>query len=392
VNLHRTFQNFSLGVLFGLWAPGLLGAAPLLAQGDAALETRTREYLERLGALWTRELPSDVALGIYFGRRWIGQASASVKRVPAGDPGVFEVTWNVESKLSGKWICTRDRVLLARNLALVYAQSFEEGPNGKITCTLTAQDARWKLRREQKGIATYQEGALRPGMTWNASFFPVFRRPEELPVALLALDGDQSPVVFDRLSPPGESASESPGGAEATLVVRRGNTSPGVWRFTKEGQIEEFRPAGEFIRFRPVKPEQVAKDLEDFTPLSDAVRALVDVFRSVKRGDRTALASALDFESLAQELVSGYSGLDPTIKRQVVDALRAKTPTELTAAKFRESLPDESLMEEYFAAESSAVEQNGKVEVRLLGRSAVWKLVRATEGRMKGRWLVCGIK
>lgn len=375
-----------------LLAVGTTGALPLRAQSDPSGEGRTQKYLDHLGTLWAKELPPDVVLGIYFGRRWIGQASASVKRPPAGDSGTFEVTWNVESKLSGKWICTRERVLFSRNLAPVYAQSFEEGPSGKLTCTLTTQDARWKLRREQKGVAGYQEGVLRPGTTWNASFLPIFGLPEELPVELFALDGDQSPVVLDRSSSTGDPAAEHADRALGALEVRRGKGSPGVWRFTREGRIEEYRPAGEFIRFRPVKPEQTGRDLENASPLSEPVRALMEVFRCVKRGDRAALSASLDFESLAQELVSGYSGLDPGTRRQVVEALRAKTPAELTSAKFRDSLPDESLMEDYFAAESSAVEQEGRVEVRLLGRSAVWKLMRATEGRMKGRWLVGGIK
>lgn len=377
------------GILAGL---GILSwAAPVGAQNAPAGGADARSYLEQLGARWTAALPPDRTLGIYFGRKWIGQASASVKLSSAED-ATFEVSWNAESKLSGKWWCTRERVLLGRKLELVSAQSFEEGPFGKISSTVTVHDGRWKLRKEQKGTATYQEGGVKAGTTWNASFLPLYGRPEATSLTLYALDGDQSPVTLGRSTPlpqPRQGDDENP---DCRFEVRRGNGAPGVWRYSRDGAVVEFRPVGEFVRLRPVAASEVGKDLQDPREMSEPVKALAELFRAVKRGDRPAVAAAFDFDSLAQELVPGYAGLDAAQQRQLVESLRSKTPADLISAKFRDALPEEALLEDYFAAASIATEKEGRAEIRLPDNPLVWKLSRAAEGRMKGHWVVTGIK
>lgn len=371
----------------------LLGAASARgAQDKASEESAGQKYLERLGAAWAKELPPDQTLGIYFGRKWVGQASLTVKVAPAGEGASFEVNWKMESKVSGRHLATHDRILFGPMLSLVSAQSSEDGPEGKIARSLSVQESRWRVRREEKGKATYPEGPLRPGTTWNASFLPLFGRPEGPSVRLTALDGDQSPVVL--AVPPEKKGAAAEGDPEPAglLEVRRGAGAPGVWRFSPEGRPVEFRPGGSPVRLRPVSPQGAGKDLDEPLSLSEPAKALCELFRSIKRGDRPAVAAAFDFEKLAQDLVPGYADLDTPAKHQVVESLRSKTPTDLVSTRFRDSLPDEGLMEDFFVAGSEATEANGKAEVRLLEKGVLWKLYRVAEGSRKGRWVVCGIR
>ncbi|HXX94558.1 MAG TPA: hypothetical protein VEN81_13060, partial [Planctomycetota bacterium] len=152
-----------------------------------------------------------------------------------------------------------------------------------------------------------------------------------------------------------------------------------------------FRPAGMIVRLRPVSAAEVGKDLGEPLALSEPAKALCELFRSIKRGDRASVAAAFDFEKLAGDLVSGFADLDAASKRQVVESLRTKTPTELLAGKLREGLPDESLMEDFFVSGTEATERDGKAEVRLLDKGVLWKLYRIAEGAKKGRWVVYGL-
>jgi hypothetical protein len=375
-----------------------LGALVLLAHLPAAAqpqedseETRAQKYLSLLGQAWAKQLPADQTLGIYFGRRWVGQATIAVKAAPAGGAGAFDLSLTSETKISGKRLSTRERVVMDKTLTLISAESFEESPEGKVSKSLTVQAGRWKLRREEKGKTTYQEGALLTGSTWNASFLPLFGRPADLPVKLPCLDGGLSPIVLSGAEAKAKDAKDAPGPAEA-LEVRRGEGPPGIWLFSSDGQPLEFRPGQSPIKFRPVRPSEAGKDLQEPLVIKEPVKALVDLFRSVKRGDRSGVVSAFDFEKLAGDLVPGYADLDAASKRQVQDALRTKMPTDLLAAKFRDGLPEESFLEDFLSSASEVTQDGGSAEVRLLEKSTVWKLSRVEDGKLKGRWLVSGLK
>jgi hypothetical protein len=362
------------------------------AQAARIDEDQALKVLKQLGDLWEKDLPPEQLLGIYFGRKWVGQATLAVSVPPKGEAGAYEVSWTVETKISGQRLYTHDQIRLARDLALLSAQSSEDGPEGKVSKTLSVQGGHFRVRTEAKGKASYQEGAVKPGSTWNASILPLFGLPEPPSITFPVLDGDQSPVVLAR---PSEEKSPPEGSGEAgvkLLEVRRGEDPPGLWRFSKENRPVEFRPGGSPMRFRVIALEARGKDLQEPLSLSEPARVLVDLCRAVKRGDRVAVAAAFDFELLAQGLVNNFTKLDATTRRHVLDSLRSKTPLELISARFRDGLPDESLIEDLIAWGSKAIQKEETAEVRLLGMGMVWKFHRAADGNQKGKWLVSGFQ
>jgi hypothetical protein len=369
-----------LARLFCTFLAGLFGPLVAGANDEAALE-RGQKYLERLAAAWTEKLPPDRTFGIYLGRRWVGEATVSVKAAPQSSTGaVFEWTLRVESNISGSKLSSEDRVLFGPRLALVSARSSEEGPEGKISKSLSVKDGRWEIRREEMGKATRREGVQGPGTTWSATFLPALVRPQDAELELTALDSD----------PPGLRFESTPDAAR--LEIRRGAERRGVWTFGKDSRPVEFRPADSVIRFRPVEPGGAGKDLSEPLELKAPVKALSELFRAIKRGDRAAVTAAFDFERFAQEMVDGYVGFDPATKKQILEGLQTKTPANLLTPKMRSGLPEERLMEDFFSVSAEATEKDGVAEVRLFGKETVWKLHQPTEGKRKGLWLVCGIR
>jgi hypothetical protein len=390
----RSFRQGLSASLVGLFfwvstlgAPRVLEARPPGGDQDSATQ-----YLKEIAGAWKKALPPDQLLGIYFGRKWVGEATLGVSTAAGAEGAAFEISWTVETKISGQRVYTHDQVSLTRDLELVGAQSSEDGPDGKLSRSLSVQGGRWRMRSESKGKASYTDGQAKPGTTWNASFFPLLGLPEPSTVCLPVLDGDQTPVTLTVRLP---EKKEAPGPApedSRILEVRRGEGPPALWRFSKDGRPLEFLSGTSPIRFRPIAPEDRGKDLKDPLVLSEPARTLIDLCRAVKRGDRVSVTGAFDFELLAQGLVSNYGKLDATSKRHLVDSLRAKTPSDLIAQRFRDGLPDESLMEDFFAWGSDASVKEDQAEVRLQGQSLVWKLHRAAEGAQKGKWLVSGFQ
>jgi hypothetical protein len=325
-----------------------------LLQADAG-----QAYLDRLGEAWSGRLPLERTLGIYIGRKWIGQSQISIKAAPERSSATFEFIVKAETKFAGKKTKTHHRALLAKNLAPLSAESTHEDGETKSIKTLTIKKGRWKLRTNE----SEREGELQPGMTWSIGFLPLFESPES-ELSLVSLDAGPDPFTLKKEGD--------------VLEIRQGDKPADRW------MGDEFRPAGGPVRFKVVESSQIGKHIDEPLNLKPSERALADLFLAIKRNDRKGVDAAFDYAKMAEEMLPGYGELNEIQRRQTLETLRAKVNADLL--KTRDGLPDELIMEDFIAASAETTEKDAAADVLLFGKT-VWKLARND----KGRWLVVSI-
>jgi len=130
----------------------------------------------------------------------------------------------------------------------------------------------------------------------------------------------------------------------------------------------------------------VGKDLNEPLRLADSERALIDLFRAIKRNERENALSMFDLERLAEEMIPGFGSLKEEDKKKAVESLRENLSENLVSEKTRKSLPEEGILEDILSEVFESNEKGDLAEVRFQGQ--VWHLYRAAEGDRKGRWLI----
>lgn len=343
-------------------------------------------YLDRIASQWTENLPIERNLGIYIGRKWVGQIQISVKAASEKTGASFEMTTKSESKILGKKIRSSSRALLNKNLGVTYGESTHEEPDRKILKTLSVKKNRWKLRTTENGETSEREGDAAPGMTWAVTFLPLFGAPES-EATLVSLDGGGASCTLKAAADKVRINIKDTSIECRAVEIRLGNDPADLWLFDDEGRAVEFRHGRGMVRFRPVAPPEAGKDLAEKLELKESEQAVAGLFAAIKRNDRNGVAASFDFERLPEEMVPGYADLDPMTQKQVKEGLRNKMQADLLSPKMRDSLPDEGWMEDFLFSSAKTTQEATSAEVCLFNKT-VWKLRKND----KGRWLIVGVQ
>lgn len=339
----------------------------LLLQDDLAAG---QSYLEKVGQSWSAKCPEERVLGVYIGRKSIGNIRFNVK--PSGDG--FELAIRFEAKYGDTVTRSDTKIQLSRKLELVRAE--ETGKGSKVT--YIAEKGRWKLREETGGKSREKAGEVKAASVWEANFLPLFLLPSG-DVSVYAANEFRT-VAFHRLEEKRRRKSIEYG----CLRVTTEGEAPAIWLFDGDRAFE-FKRKGEQVRFRVIAEAGIGKDLDEPLEISEPMKAVISVISAMKRGDKEGVLGGFDVERFTREKVPEYATCSKTRRQEILETTRTFLATEFMSDEARAALPEAALIEDWFAMTLESTEKDGVAEVTEPD-GAVWKL-----GIKEGQWKVYGI-
>jgi hypothetical protein len=334
-----------------------------LLQDAASGET----YLEGIGKTWAQKLPEPRILGVYIGRKYLGTVRVSVQ----ADGGTFSLTLAYELKTGGQ---SKSKITLGPKLELIGVEEKRDD----VQTTLTVVKGKWTMRVREKGQDREEQGEAKPAMAWEPMFLPLFAMPME-PVTLNAGNGFV-PLTMRR----GQKVKRLAKEFDCIELIAEGEP-PARWYCNDRGPVE-FKRAGSHVRFRGIAETEVGKDLNEPLELTEPQKAVIAALTAVKKGDKDALLAAFELETFTRERVPEFATCSKTRQKEILESTRTFLTTELMTDEARANLPEQALIEDWFAMTLETSEKDGKATVTEPDGTA-WKLSRSPEGK----WLIIGI-
>jgi hypothetical protein len=307
-----------------------------LAQDDGA------KYLERIGKAWAKQLPQPRALTVYLGRRPIGELTWTVQKAKTG----FEIALRGEILFMDRRAKLSERALLGPALVVLSgASTIEETAEDALVVkkTVSVSAGQWSTARDENEDVPESVVQLRQGLSWDGGLLPLFLPPGDAEIVLNVLGSDRRAARLKLVQP-------------KRLEVRRAGEPLDVW-LLENGQAVELRLADLPLRLR------AGKDVAEPAELAAPERAVLQLARAIKNGDRQAAAAMFEVERAAE----------------IVDHLFSPKAPDL--------LRHPSWLEEFFSAAGENAEKDGAALVRLPGGFA-FRLRKISDGD----WLINAIE
>ncbi len=304
-----------------------LGLLIILAQQPEA------EYLKEIAQAWKEKLPEDRFLGVYVGRKWLGHLRLHVERKTG-------LVWTITFQLQRQKAITD--VYMTDSLEII-----------KVV------DRGNELKTKE------------PGAVWEPLFLPLYKVPDKARVYSMSAEDH---VELRRLP---DKVTRTIGKRGEFGVLQIGQAR---WYLDADGKPAEYKKSGHHTRMRVISEEQVGKDLVEPLDLTDPQRAMIAVYRAMKKGDKEAFLAAFDIERFTRDKVPEYATCSNKRKQEILEATRTFLTGEVMSG---EDLPEAGLIEDWFAMVLESTEKDGSAEVRD-GDGTVWKLSKSADGK----WLI----
>ncbi len=346
-----------------------------VALADEAADNGAK-YLAQVSEAWAKGLPEDFTLGMYVGRKWIGQAVFTVKAAPADSGAAYEMTLSTEITFGGSKMTEVSRSLLAKDLSVVSAESTEDNPEGKTVKRLTTKDGKWSLHTEKGEEKTDTTGELAPNATWDGTAFLAYARPEATPLAILSLSSDGEKKV---VTAGGEKQVLWLDGVEGKydVLTIQGKDRTSRWFTTADGGAAAMVIEGAPFMARPCKAAEVGKDLVEL-PLPPCGRTVTSLYLAIKKGEGDVAAACFDIQTMAKD--AGQPPAD--FEKDLVGSMM----TEQTQA----NLPAAEVLEDMYAGQLTCSQEGDEATVKL--GTLTFKLHKTTDAAGEEAWLIYAVE
>lgn len=354
-----------------------LAAAFSHLQSKEELE-KGQKFLDKIAKSWDASPPAEKVVGMYIGRKWVGFSRVTVEKIPEGG---FRLYAKYEIEFSGKKVQTESTVSLAPNMCVQKADivTYENGK--KETRTLTVDNSMWKQARDHDGKVTEQSGSVTPGMTWGAGLLLLYAIPDEQELSLVVPAAEKGTFKFKKVAEKVKLRS-----ADCYCIEMIQGTEVSRWYFDDKWNFVELHSGPIPIKVRLVSEDKVGKNLDEPSRLNDAEKAVIHLYRCIKKNDRDLLLSCFDIPRYAEEMVPGYKEMPAEDKKTTLSELEKKICGSLLNLKNRNNLPEDTMMEDFFYDSIHSNIKGDTAEVWIEGQTP-WKLYKTADGR----WMICGL-
>lgn len=352
---------------------------------DDAVYAAGQKYLEKLGKSWAEQLPPERVTGLYLGRRWGGVMRFSVKAAPADSGAAFEITCSADMGAEGRKM--ESHALLGANLEPVSGDISEESRRGKRLTKVLVKSGRWQRIVEVGGRTNKSEGELKPGTTWEAKSLMFFAAPEDEYLAIRELMGERSVVVIRKTK---ERREADLGGKVLEydcFDMVNAPQPPGVAYIGEDGRAAQVAFVGGTTRLIAIDAAAIGKDLDIELIVAPPTRALIELFKALKRGDKAAVVAGFDIVKFTENMTDGYASMDDAKKKAAQEGQRQKIADQLLGPLLLSRVPAVDEIEGIFPLVLKCIEKKDTAEIfDPFGQT--WQMYRTADGR----WLVYGMR
>lgn len=350
--------------------------SPMAALADEAADAGAK-FLATVAESWSKSLPEDSVLGMYLGRKWIGEAVFTVKAAPPDSGAAFETKITTEISLMGQSLKSVSHALLAKDLTPLSAESIDEQPDGKTTKKLTVKEGLWTLQIETAMEKKAVEGKVSTNTSWSVKSLLLYAQPEAAEMVLVDPLSDPPETRF-KTAARGVSACLGTGIAECDVIGIEMGEKKAFWLYdNKEGHTLAMQIQGAPFHAERCEAAQVGKDLAQL-PVPDAGKVVAALYLAIKEGDGGAAAACFDIQTMAKE-----AGEDP-------ESFQKGLVAGMVTEEAKNALPEASFVEDLFAEQMSCAVEGDEATVQV--GTTTFKLRKTTDADGGDAWLICGVE